>query len=211
MGLGRRTLPFAARTPRTPPATESGRGPRFSCVPEGAPGQATTRLSASPRAPASSALSSTTRRPPPSSGTRITMPRPSLVTSSGPSPVRGFIAAMRTPLPVAERPGRRTRFDVHYSLFSASPPGDPGNRVRQTSPVHARSALFDLYGDHLRVRDDRAPVAALVRLLASLGIAPPAGRTAISRIVRQGWLEPVRLPAGRGYALTDRARHRLDD
>ena len=54
-----------------------------------------------PSAPASSALSSTTRRPPPSSGTRITMPRPSLVTSSGPSPVRGFIAAMRTPLPVS--------------------------------------------------------------------------------------------------------------
>ena len=30
-------------------------------------------------------------------------------------------------------------------------------------------------------------------------------------MVRQGWLEPVRLPAGPGYALTDRARHRLDD
>ena len=68
--------------------------------------------------------------------------------------------------------------------------------------MHARSALFDLYGDHLRARDDRAPVAALVRLLAPLGIAPPAVRTAISRMVRQGWLDPVLLPAGRGYALT---------
>src|SRR6185312_12400551 len=58
-----------------------------------------TFFRASPRAPASSALSSTTSRPPPSSGTRITMPRPSLTTSSGPSPVRGFIAAMRIPLP----------------------------------------------------------------------------------------------------------------
>jgi phenylacetic acid degradation operon negative regulatory protein len=77
--------------------------------------------------------------------------------------------------------------------------------------VHARSALFDLYGDHLRARHDRAPVAALVRLLAPLDIAPPAVRTAVSRMVRQGWLEPVRLPQGRGYALTGRARHRLDD
>jgi phenylacetic acid degradation operon negative regulatory protein len=77
--------------------------------------------------------------------------------------------------------------------------------------VHARSALFDLYGDHLRARDDRAPVAALVRLLAPLGIAAPAVRTAISRMVRQGWLEPARLDGGRGYVLTDRARHRLDD
>jgi phenylacetic acid degradation operon negative regulatory protein len=77
--------------------------------------------------------------------------------------------------------------------------------------VHARSALFDLYGDHLRARNDRAPVAAVVRLLAPLGIAAPAVRTAISRMVRQGWLEPTRLPTGRGYALTERARHRLDD
>jgi phenylacetic acid degradation operon negative regulatory protein len=77
--------------------------------------------------------------------------------------------------------------------------------------VHARSALFDLYGDHLRARGGRAPVAAVVRLLASLDIAAPAVRTAISRMVRQGWLEPVRLPSGRGYAPTERARHRLDD
>jgi phenylacetic acid degradation operon negative regulatory protein len=77
--------------------------------------------------------------------------------------------------------------------------------------VHARSALFDLYGDHLRARSDRAPVAALVRLLSALDIAAPAVRTAISRMVRQGWLEPVRLSAGPGYALTTRARQRLDD
>ena len=77
--------------------------------------------------------------------------------------------------------------------------------------MHARSALFDLYGDHLRARGDRAPVAALVRLLASLGIAAPAVRTSVSRMVRQGWLEPVRLAGGRGYALSARARHRVDD
>ena len=32
--------------------------------------------------------------------------------------------------------------------------------------MHARSALFDLYGDHLRGRGSQAPVAAIVRLLA---------------------------------------------
>ncbi|HEU5044742.1 MAG TPA: PaaX family transcriptional regulator C-terminal domain-containing protein [Nocardioidaceae bacterium] len=77
--------------------------------------------------------------------------------------------------------------------------------------MHARSALFDLYGDHLRARGGRAPVAALVRILAPLGIAAPAVRTAISRMVRQGWLEPVRLDGGPGYRLTGRARKRLDD
>jgi phenylacetic acid degradation operon negative regulatory protein len=77
--------------------------------------------------------------------------------------------------------------------------------------VNARSALFDLYGDHLRRRGGRAPVAALVRLAAPLGISAPAVRTAVSRMVRQGWLEPVRLPAGPGYALTPRASQWLDE
>jgi phenylacetic acid degradation operon negative regulatory protein len=77
--------------------------------------------------------------------------------------------------------------------------------------VNARSALFDLYGDHLRPRGGRAQVAALVRMLAALGIAAPAVRTAVSRMVRQGWLQPVRLSGGPGYALTPRAVRRLDE
>jgi phenylacetic acid degradation operon negative regulatory protein len=77
--------------------------------------------------------------------------------------------------------------------------------------MQARSALFDLYGDHLRVRGGRAPVAALVRLLSPIGIAAPAVRTAISRMVRQGWLTPVRSNGGAGYQLTVRAVHRLDE
>jgi phenylacetic acid degradation operon negative regulatory protein len=77
--------------------------------------------------------------------------------------------------------------------------------------VNARSALFDLYGDHLRTRGAQAPVASLVRLLAPLGITAPAVRTAVSRMVRQGWLAPVRLAGGPGYALTPRATRRLDE
>jgi phenylacetic acid degradation operon negative regulatory protein len=77
--------------------------------------------------------------------------------------------------------------------------------------VNARSALFDLYGDHLRSRGGQAQVASLVRLLAPRGVAAPAVRTAVSRMVRQGWLEPVRLAGGPGYALTSRAVRRLDD
>jgi phenylacetic acid degradation operon negative regulatory protein len=81
--------------------------------------------------------------------------------------------------------------------------------------VDARSALFDLYGDHLRAREDafrgQVPVAALVKLLAPLGVQAPAVRTAVSRMVRQGWLTAVRLPTGPGYALTPRAVRRLDE
>ncbi|MEV6350003.1 PaaX family transcriptional regulator C-terminal domain-containing protein [Actinoplanes sp. NPDC051851] len=77
--------------------------------------------------------------------------------------------------------------------------------------MQARSALFDLYGDYLRTRGSRAPVAALVRLLAPLDIAAPAVRTAVSRMVRQGWLHPLRLASGPGYLLTPKAARRLDE
>ena len=77
--------------------------------------------------------------------------------------------------------------------------------------MQARSALFDLYGDYLRPRGGRAPVAALVKLLSPLGIAPPAVRTAVSRMVRQGWLHPLRLSAGPGYLITPKAARRLDE
>ena len=81
--------------------------------------------------------------------------------------------------------------------------------ARETRFVNARSALFDIYGDHLLSRGEQAPVAALVRLVAPLRISAPAVRTAVSRMARQGWLMPVRLPDGAGYRLTPRAVARL--
>jgi len=75
--------------------------------------------------------------------------------------------------------------------------------------VNARSALFDLYGDHLLSRGEEAPVASLVRLLAPLHVSAPAVRTAVSRMASQGWLVPVRLPEGAGYRLTPRGVRRL--
>ena len=52
--------------------------------------------------------------------------------------------------------------------------------MSQWAAMQARSALFDLYGDHLRSQGGAAPVAALVRLLGPLGITAPAVRTAVS-------------------------------
>jgi phenylacetic acid degradation operon negative regulatory protein len=75
--------------------------------------------------------------------------------------------------------------------------------------VNARSALFDVYGDHLRSRGGVAPVACLVTMMAPLGVSAPAVRTAISRMVKQGWLQPVKLTEGAGYGLSPRAERRL--
>lgn len=76
--------------------------------------------------------------------------------------------------------------------------------------MHARSAVFDVYGDLLAEQERRTTVAGLVRLLGPVGIQGPAVRTAVSRMVAQGWLEPVTLPRGRGYAATPRAVTRLE-
>ncbi len=52
-------------------------------------------------------------------------------------------------------------------------------------------------------------MAALLRLLAPLEVAAPAVRTAVSRMVRQGWLLPARLDQGAGYRATPQAERRL--
>lgn len=77
--------------------------------------------------------------------------------------------------------------------------------------MNARSALFDVYGDHVRSRGGAAPVAGLVKIVEPLGISAAAVRTAVSRMVAQGWLVPVRLADGAGYRLTERAERRLSD
>ncbi|WP_036490187.1 PaaX family transcriptional regulator [Nocardioides sp. CF8] len=77
--------------------------------------------------------------------------------------------------------------------------------------MHARSALFDVYGDHLGTHGHVAAVADLVRLLAPLGIAAPAVRTAVSRMVSQGWLAPATVEGARGYAATTQAVRRLEE
>lgn len=77
--------------------------------------------------------------------------------------------------------------------------------------MNARSALFDLYGDHLRARGGRASVGSLIQLLGALDVTPPAVRTAVSRMVRQGWLTALRRQGRTDYLLTDRATRRLDE
>src|SRR3954465_3514917 len=103
-------------------------------------------------------------------------------------------------------PKTQTGADFVVTVYGVDQP-----LLSQYAAMQARSALFDLYGDYLRPRGGRAPVAALVRLLAPLGIAAPAVRTAVSRMVRQGWLHPLRLSSGPGYLLTPKAAPRLDE
>src|SRR6218665_266718 len=59
----------------------------------------TILLSTSWSSRASASFTDTTSRPPPSRGTRTMITRPSFTASIGPSPVRGFMAAIAYPFP----------------------------------------------------------------------------------------------------------------
>lgn len=77
--------------------------------------------------------------------------------------------------------------------------------------MSARSAVFDLYGDHLGEFDHWAPISAVIAILGATGISAPATRTAVSRMSEQGWLEPDSVDGVRGYRATDPAKTRLTE
>ncbi|WP_411072462.1 PaaX family transcriptional regulator C-terminal domain-containing protein [Streptomyces sp. cmx-4-25] len=76
-----------------------------------------------------------------------------------------------------------------------------------------RSLIVSLYGEYGRTPDGSpVPVAALVRLLAVLGVDAPSVRSSVSRLKRRGLLLPCRTADGAaGYALSEDARRLLDD
>lgn len=75
--------------------------------------------------------------------------------------------------------------------------------------MHARSAVIDVYGDHLRSHGWWGPVAGVISLAQACGVQPAATRTAVSRLVREGWLVAEARTGARGYAATPLAQDRL--
>jgi phenylacetic acid degradation operon negative regulatory protein len=74
-----------------------------------------------------------------------------------------------------------------------------------------RQLIVTLYGLDAREDDGWLSVAALVRLLAGLGVDEPAVRSSISRLKRRGLLAAERRAGSAGYTLTPAAREILDD
>ncbi|WP_345286155.1 PaaX family transcriptional regulator [Streptomyces gulbargensis] len=76
-----------------------------------------------------------------------------------------------------------------------------------------RSLIVSFYGAYGRGPDDApVPVAALIRLLAVVGVDAPSVRSSVSRLKRRGLLLARRTADGAaGYALSEEARRLLDD
>ena len=76
--------------------------------------------------------------------------------------------------------------------------------------MNARSALFDLYGDHVRSRGGGARVAALVPDIAVLYLSGYTGQTVLARGAREEGVASLQKPFT-PRALAMRVREVLDD
>jgi len=75
----------------------------------------------------------------------------------------------------------------------------------------AQELVFTLYGDYLLDRGRPVRVGSLIELLGQLGVAAPATRTALSRMVAKGWLTVTRSGGRSLYDLSARGRKLLEE
>jgi phenylacetic acid degradation operon negative regulatory protein len=74
-----------------------------------------------------------------------------------------------------------------------------------------RSLIVTIYGLYARGHGGSLSVAAIIRLMAELGVDEPAVRSSISRLKRRGVLVPEPVDGAAGYALSDVGRTVLAD
>jgi phenylacetic acid degradation operon negative regulatory protein len=77
--------------------------------------------------------------------------------------------------------------------------------------LQPRQLIVSLYGLYAREHGSWLSVAAVVRLMAALGVEESAVRSSISRLKRRGLLDARRLDGVAGYALTEVAQEILAD
>jgi phenylacetic acid degradation operon negative regulatory protein len=81
----------------------------------------------------------------------------------------------------------------------------------QSGALQPRQLIVTLYGLYARERGGWLSIAAVVRLMAALGVDEPAVRSSISRLKRRGLLDAQRVDGVAGYALTGMGQEILAD
>jgi phenylacetic acid degradation operon negative regulatory protein len=81
----------------------------------------------------------------------------------------------------------------------------------QAGALQPRQLIVTLYGLYAREHGSWLSIAAVVRLMADLGVEEPAVRSSISRLKRRGLLDARRVAGVAGYALTEVAQEILAD
>lgn len=86
-----------------------------------------------------------------------------------------------------------------------------GSPAGAAGPLQPRQLIVTLYGLYAREHGGWLSIAAVVRLMAALGVEEPAVRSSISRLKRRGLLDARRVDGVAGYALTEVAQEILAD
>ena len=74
-----------------------------------------------------------------------------------------------------------------------------------------RDLVFTLFGEYLLERSETVWVGTLITLLEPFGLTEGTVRTALSRMVKKGWLEARREGRHAYYSLTPRGRRLLEE
>jgi phenylacetic acid degradation operon negative regulatory protein len=74
-----------------------------------------------------------------------------------------------------------------------------------------RDLVFTLFGEYLLRRSESVWVGSLITLLEPFGLSEGTVRTALSRMVKKGWLEARREGRHSYYSLTERGRRLLEE
>jgi len=122
-----------------------------------------------------------------------------------------------------EEPGAGPRQDPEHQDPGRQDPGRPGRaggdadaiiaglvaEARQSGRLRAGSLVITAFGDMVMPRGGTVSLASLIRFLAPFGINDSQVRTAVSRLVADGWLAGSRRGRNSFYRLTDPGSRRF--
>lgn len=74
-----------------------------------------------------------------------------------------------------------------------------------------QSLLFTIYGEYVRHYGNEIWVGSLLRLMGEFGMTEQAVRAAMSRIMKQGWIESRKIGNKSYYSMTLRGKRRLEE
>lgn len=76
---------------------------------------------------------------------------------------------------------------------------------------NTQSMIFTIYGDYIRHYGNKIWIGSLIRLLKEFGHHEQSVRVAISRMMKQGWLESEKKGNKSYYFLTTRGEARMEE
>ncbi|MFS0781930.1 phenylacetic acid degradation operon negative regulatory protein PaaX [Bacillus sp. 1P06AnD] len=77
--------------------------------------------------------------------------------------------------------------------------------------ANTQSMIFTIYGEYVRHYGNKIWIGSLISLLKEFGHNEQGVRVAISRMVKQGWVESEKQGNKSYYSLTERGMHRMEE